>query len=67
MNFLAQADTHSEKQNLSDLFTCIHCHRVSQDRSTWFEAEDMGPVEERVSQETICAECSKALFPNLYK
>ena len=48
-------------------YICIHCSRVSTDRSDWFEFENAEFSEGTTLRNSLCAACSKALFPKFYK
>ena len=67
ISFMVEA--HPERQNVESCtgYICIRCNRVSTDRSNWLEFERAEFAEGTTLQNSLCAACSKSLFPKFYK
>ena len=67
ISFIAQVDPERQNTEGRSGYVCIHCKRVSTDRSNWFEFKNAEFNEGSILKNTLCAACSKALFPKFYK
>jgi len=67
MRILVQPEAGPQNGHKKVLFICVHCNRISFDRSTWFQSESVGDADGAVYQNSLCVGCSKTLFPQFYK